>query len=106
MALRGHYGRAYECPLLGVKQTWLFALHSFVRVVANSAIIDAAQTEPWHARGRRSTRRPKAQMLPRKKAVVDPLRSQNGGHFVLSWAVLPPGMCPFYPFVKTPPYCP
>jgi len=47
-------------------------------------------------------------MPPRKKALVGPLRSQNGGrsHLVLSWAALPPGMCPFYPFIKTPPYCP
>jgi hypothetical protein len=36
---------------------------------------------------RRSTRRPKAQLPPCLTAPVDPLHSQNGGHFVLSWVV-------------------
>lgn len=47
---------------------------------------ETARRIEGHARGRRSTRRPKVQMPPRKKALVDPLRSQNGGrgHFVLS----------------------
>ena len=39
-----------------------------------------------HVSGRRqSTRRPKAQLSPRRTTQVDPLRSQNGGLFVLSW---------------------
>ncbi len=39
-----------------------------------------------HASGRRSTRRPTEQLPPRKKALVDLVESQDGGHFVLSWA--------------------
>ena len=42
-----------------------------------------------HARVGRSTRRPKAQMPPRKKAVVDP-KNSGRGHFVLSWAASHP----------------
>ena len=38
-------------------------------------------------RGRGSTRRTKAQLPPRQRAVVDVVQSLTGGHFVLSWAV-------------------
>ena len=50
----------------------------------------------------RSTRRPKAQMPPRQKTLVDAVHSQSGDHFVLSWAVPPEGLS--YPFIKTVPY--
>ena len=64
-------------------------------------------TKTWsarHVRGRRSTRRPKAQLPPHQTALVEPVHSQNGGrgHFVLSWAV-PPKDYRSYRFAKTPP---
>ena len=40
-----------------------------------------------HVRGRRSTQRPKAQLPPRRTAVVAQVYSRNGGHFDLSWAI-------------------
>ena len=40
-----------------------------------------------HVSGRRSTRRPKAQLPPRRTAPADQVHSQNGGHFDLSWAI-------------------
>ena len=98
-------GEAERCRvILSDRQRWIIATASA------SCVPNSARNFPWrldrcrgllslaegggvargierYARGRRSTRKPKAQVPPRKKAVADSLRSQNGGrgHVVLSW---------------------
>ena len=52
-----------------------------------SAVADGRLKASSTSLSRRSTRRPKAQLPPRRTALVDPLHSQNGGRFVLSWVV-------------------
>ena len=47
----------------------------------------AAKTYSARHVRRGSTRRPKAPLPPHLAATVDSLRSQNGDHFVFSWAV-------------------
>ena len=67
MALSGHRLVRCTCPLL-TQSGHCAKTYSARRV-----------------RGARLTQRPKAQLPPRLTATVDPPRSQNGDHFVLSW---------------------
>ena len=54
-------------------------------VALEAAAVCKRSAKNWRTSERRSTRRTEAQLPPRHTALGDPVQSQNGGRFVLSW---------------------
>ena len=77
---------AWACRQPDNKRSTIAHAYAYAYAYAHADLKASRYLYSRHVR-RKSTRRPKAPLPLRRTAPVDPLHSQNGDHFVLSWVV-------------------